>query len=102
MKPDTRNRRLEPTGLAKPVETRGLTGMGPGLARQESAGRVFGQVWNRTDQFLRSKPGPLAGYPDPLLTVVVGRYFSYTLEGGQIGYNLEFIGEVLGVCLVYA
>jgi hypothetical protein len=41
VKPEPQNRRLEPTGLAKPSETRGLTGMGPGLALQESAGRVF-------------------------------------------------------------
>jgi len=71
VKHETQNRRLEPTGLAKPGETRGLTGTGPGLARQESAGRVFGRFWNRTDPFLRSKPGPLAGYPDPLLTLVI-------------------------------
>ena len=45
-------------------------GTGPGLARQESAGRVFGRFWNRTDPFLRSKPGTLAGYPDPSLTLV--------------------------------
>jgi len=70
VKPETQNRRLEPTGIAKPGETRGLTGTGPGLARQESAGRVFGRFWNRTDPFLRSKPGPLAGYLDPLLTLV--------------------------------
>jgi hypothetical protein len=63
------NLRLEPSGLAKPGETRWLTGTGPGLARQESAARVFGRFWNRTDLFLRSKPGPLAGYPDPLVTV---------------------------------
>jgi len=72
VKPETQNRRLEPTGLAKPGETRGLTGTGPGLAREESAGRVFGRFWNRTDPFLRSKPGPLAGYPDPLLTLTRG------------------------------
>jgi hypothetical protein len=60
---------LEQTGLAELVETRGLTGTGLGLARQESAGGVFGRVWNRTDTFLRSKPGPLAGYPDPMLTL---------------------------------
>jgi len=69
VKPETQNRRLDPTGLAKPGETRGLTGKGPGLARQESAGRVFDRVWNRTDPFLRSKPGPLVGYADPLLTL---------------------------------
>ena len=67
--PETQNRRLEPTGPAKPDKTRGLTGTGPGLARQESVGRVLGRFWNQTDRFLRSKPGPLAGYPDPLLTL---------------------------------
>jgi hypothetical protein len=70
VKPTTLNRRLEPTGLAKPGETRGLICKGPGLARQESAGRGFGQFWNRTDSFFPSTPGPLAGYPDPLLTLV--------------------------------
>jgi hypothetical protein len=69
VKPKMQNRRLEPTDLAKPGKTRGLTGTGPGLARQASAGRAFGRFWNRTDTFLRSKPGPLAGYPDPLLTL---------------------------------
>jgi len=64
-------RRLETTGLAKPGKTRGLTGMGPGLAHQEVAGRVFGQVWNRTERFFWSKPRLLAGYPDPLLTLFV-------------------------------
>jgi hypothetical protein len=57
------------TGLAKPGETRGLTGTGPGLASPESVDRVFRRFWNRTDPFLRSKLGPLAGYPDPLLTL---------------------------------
>jgi len=46
-------------------------GTGLGLARPESAGRVFGWFWNRTDLFLRSKPGPLAGYLDPLLTLFI-------------------------------
>jgi len=69
VKPETQNRRLEPTGLPKPGKTRGLAGPGPGLARHESAGRVFGWFGNRTDLFVQSKPGPLAGYPDPLLTL---------------------------------
>jgi len=69
VKPETQNWRLEPTGLSKPGETHALRGTGPGLARQESAGRVFGRVRNRTDTFLLSKPGPLAGYPDPLLSL---------------------------------
>jgi len=42
-----------------------------GLACQEAPGRVFGRVWNRTEPFFRFKPGPLAGYPDPLLTLVL-------------------------------
>ena len=51
VKPETQNRRLEPTGLAKPGTTRCLTGMGPGLARQESAGRVAWQLLTRTGAF---------------------------------------------------
>jgi len=47
-----------------------LTGTGPGLAHQDAAGRVFGRFWNRTEPFFRSEPGPLAGYPDPLLTLI--------------------------------
>jgi len=45
VKPETQNLRLNPTGLAKPGESRGLTGTGAGLAHQESAGRVIGRVW---------------------------------------------------------
>jgi hypothetical protein len=67
VKPEMQNRRLQPTGQAKPGETHGLTGTGPGWARQASAGRVFGRFWTQTNQFLRSIPGSLAGYPDPLL-----------------------------------
>jgi hypothetical protein len=62
-------RRFEPTGLAKPGKPHGLTGMGPGLAHQEAAGWVFGRYWNRIEQCFRSKPGPLVGVPDPLLTL---------------------------------
>jgi hypothetical protein len=36
---------------------------------------------------------------------IVGGYFSGTMKGGQMGDNLEFIGEVLGLrlvlCLLY-
>jgi len=65
-----RNWRLEPTGLGKPVETRGFMGTGPDLALQESEGRVVWRVWSQTDPFLQSKPGPLVGYPDPLPTLL--------------------------------
>jgi len=55
-------------GLPKPCKTCGLTGIGPGLARQDAGGRVFGRVRIRTELFLQSKTRPLAGYPDPFLT----------------------------------
>jgi len=65
------NRRLELTGLGELGKSRRLTGTGSGLACQEAAGQVFGRVWNQTDPFLWSKPGPLAGYSDPLLTLAI-------------------------------
>ena len=68
-KPETQMLRLEPTGLAKPGENSWFAGTGPGSARPQSAGSVMSRVWNRTDPFLRSQPGPLVGYPDPLLTL---------------------------------
>ena len=71
-KPEIQNRTLEPTGLANCGKTRGLMGTGPGLARQDSAGRVFRCVCNRTDSLLRGKHGSLAGYPDPLPTLIKG------------------------------
>jgi hypothetical protein len=57
--------------------------MGPGLARQDAAGRVFGRVWNRTELFQRSQPGLMAGYPDPLLTLPimnVDKHWNSTVE----------------------
>ena len=92
MKPETQNWRLEPTGLDKPRETRRSTGMGPGVARQESAVWVFRRFWNRTDPFLQSKPEPLAGYPDPLLTLTLSNYNFYNhvpevcAESYTVGY----------------
>jgi len=70
--PEMQNRRLDPTCLAKHSETHRLMGTRLGLDRQEAVGRVFGRFWNRTETFFRSKPGPLAGYLDPLLTLVLG------------------------------
>jgi len=66
VKPETQNRRLEPTGLAKPGEIRGLTGTGPGLAREESACRVFGRFWNRTDPFFAVQTRTAGGLPGPV------------------------------------
>jgi hypothetical protein len=70
-KPETQNRRLKLTGLGKRGKTRGLTCTAPGLAGQDPAVQVVGRLWNRTKQFLPSKPGPQAGYLDLLLTLVM-------------------------------
>lgn len=67
--PERQNRILDPTDLAKPGETRWLTGTAPGLDRQEVVGWVFAWFWNRTKLCFWSEPGPLAGSPDPLLTL---------------------------------
>jgi len=48
-------------------------GTGMGLAWQEAPGHVFGRVWNRTELCFQSKPGLLAGYPDPLLTLPLSK-----------------------------
>jgi len=71
-KPENENRRLEPKGLAKPGKTRGLMGTGRGLACKDAAGWVFRRFWNWTEPFIRSKPRPLVGYLDSLLTLVKG------------------------------
>jgi len=63
------NQRVKLTRLANPGGTCGLTGTGLDLVCQETTGRVFGRVWNQTNLFLWSKPGLLAGYPHPMLTV---------------------------------
>lgn len=44
-------------------------GTDPDLAHKETAGRDFGWFEYPTDPFLQSRPGPLAGYLDPLLTL---------------------------------
>lgn len=69
MKPETPYWKFELTDLTKPRKTRGLTGTGQGLAHNEAAGWILRWVWNRTNLFLGSKPGPLADYPVPLLTL---------------------------------
>jgi hypothetical protein len=56
-------------GLAKPRKSRRALSTGLGLAHATAVSRGFGWVYNRTNLFLLSKPGLLAGYPDPLLTL---------------------------------
>jgi len=63
------NCRLERTGLAIPCRTGGLTGPSTDVGHQESVGLVVGQVWNRTDLFLRSTGAQLAGHSHLLLTL---------------------------------
>jgi len=48
VKPELQNRRMEPTGLAKPGKTHWLTGTRPGFARQKSAGWVAWWFLTRT------------------------------------------------------
>jgi len=89
VKPKPQNRRLEPTGLAKPGETHGLTGKGPGLACQQSAGWVFGRFWNRTDPFLLSKPGPVTNTNCEMSRIVIDTgvsdaYFSVAESQGRM------------------
>jgi len=79
--PETQNQSSEPIGLAKTSETHRLIGMGQGVARQEAAGRVSGRVWNQSHPFLRSEPGPLAGYLYPWLT----------LDQMNCGTNIELV-----------
>ena len=64
------NWRLDLTSLINLGKFRGLMGTVPGLNLQKAAGQVFGRFWNRTKPLFRSKPGTLAGYPDPLPTLM--------------------------------
>jgi hypothetical protein len=82
--PENRNQRLQMTDLTKPGTTCRLTGTGPGLACQDPAGQVLGRFWNRTKPFFQSEPGPLAGYPDLLLTLLGGG------DSASWKINLEF------------
>jgi hypothetical protein len=70
-KPETQNQRSGPAGHPKTGKTCGLTGMVPDLSRQEPPGRVFGGIRHRTKLFLRSDPGSLASYLDPVLTLLM-------------------------------
>lgn len=56
--------------LANHGKTHTMTGTGLGLAHEVVVDGNFGMIWNRTDLFLGSKTGPLAGIPDPLLTLI--------------------------------
>jgi len=75
------NRRVQLTSVAKHCETRRLTGMGPSVACQEVAAQVFGRFWKWTEPFFRSRPGPLVGNPDLLLTPITSKCtFSFPSE----------------------
>jgi len=67
---ETQNQRLGQTGQAKPAKTYGLMGTVVGFARQEAAESVSGGVMNRSNRVLQSKPGQLAGYVDPSVTLL--------------------------------
>jgi hypothetical protein len=92
----TQNKRLELMGKGNCGKTRRLMRTGPGLASEESAGQVFGRVRNRTKPFLRSKPGPLAGYLDPLLTLTLGQQLL------QLCLKYPDTGTQYHLCCLYA
>jgi len=48
----------------------GLTGPGPSLDLHKQVGAVFGLDWNQTTPFCQFEPGPMAGYTDPLLSLL--------------------------------
>jgi len=60
---------IGPDGSSQTRRNPRVDGYGSGFGPPRVSGSGFGRVWNRTDPFLQSKPGPLAGYPDPLLTL---------------------------------
>jgi len=114
LKPETQNWALKPTGLAKASNTSRLMGTGSGLACPEAAGQVFGWVCNWTNLILRSKPGPLTGYPDPVLTLSIRRHArsssymqrstcNHENEGktDNLGWMLYWVYAVLGVCCTW-
>jgi len=45
-------------------------------------------VWNRTESFFRSKPSPLAGYLDLLLTLYIALYYTILSHLGSIQLSL--------------
>ena len=88
-KPETQDRRLELMGPVKSGKTYRFTVTCLGLASQEAAGLVFARVLDWSDPFLRSKPRPLAGYPDPLLTIVLVASKIYLPKGFILKYSKE-------------
>jgi len=73
-----------------------VNGYGSGFGPPWVSGSGFGRFWNRTDPSLRSKPGPLADYPDPLLTLDVKPWWDSTLELLHCAYRVwEFTREWL-------
>jgi hypothetical protein len=61
------NQKLHLMPLANTSEASKLTGMSPDWYSHETAGRVSGQLRNRSKMFLQSEPEPLACWPDLFL-----------------------------------
>jgi len=59
----------EPRFGANPIQTTRCYVRSGYQPCQEKVGQVIGPVYNQTEQIIWSKPGPLAGIPDPLLTL---------------------------------
>jgi len=61
---------MEPRSGFNPAKKQRVYVRSRSQTRQDKAGRVFGRVWNQTEPNCQSILGPLAGYPDPLLSVI--------------------------------
>jgi len=78
-------------GLAKPGTTHGLTGTGPRMPCHDAAGWGVGRFWIRTEPFLQSEPTPLAGYLDPLLTLLRTKDLSKALQETELLLRMQSI-----------
>lgn len=100
--PEKTTKRSEPTGLAKLGIPCVLMGTDTGLAHQQAAGQVVVGFWNQTEQFIRSKSRPLAGYPGPLETLPladqVGQHkpFGSVPDPSKIPTRIFFAGLLFG------
>jgi len=64
------NRKMEPRSGYNPANEPPVYVWSGNQPCQDKAGGVFGRIWKRTEPNWQSKPGPLAGHPDLLLTLI--------------------------------
>ena len=72
--------KLEPRSGSNPAENPWVYVLSGQRTHHDKVGWVFGQVWNWTELNRWAKTGPLAGYPDPLLSLVMLVFINYHLD----------------------